>query len=123
EPVVTTARNLSPISVCQQARDTIVRERQKANRGEHSDLDGHALLTRLKVAAGLALLEERREVTDDDWELSGVIARMSDATRSRVIAHRQAEVAKANAARALAEAARQVVVTETVTDVAVKRVA
>lgn len=111
------------VDVCQQARDTIVSERRKNLRGDGEALDGHVLLTRLKVAAALGFMDRRRSIDDEDWELSGVIMQMSDATRSRVIAHRNAEVAKAADARAHAEASRQVIVSETLTEKAVARVA
>ena len=69
------------------------------------------------------MLERRRNVSDEDWELSGVIARKSDATRSTVIAHRQAELRKGAESRALAEAERQTIVDETVAEKNVARVA
>lgn len=123
EPVVVGASGVLGMEVCATARQIIVTERRKAVRGEGDALDGHALLTRLKVAAGLALMDKRRDVNDEDWQLSGVISGMSDATRSRVIAHRQDEIRKQATGRALAEADRQVIVTETVAEKAVARVA
>jgi hypothetical protein len=123
EPIVVGAAGVLGMDVCATARQIIVTERRKAVRGEGDALDGHALLTRLKVAAGLAIMDKSRNVSDEDWQLSGVIAAMSDATRSRVIAHRQDEVRKQATGRALAEADRQVIVTETVAEKSVARVA
>lgn len=123
KPIMVTPGGLFGMDVCDAARDLIVSERRKAVRGEGAALDGHALLTRLKTAAALALLERRRNVSDEDWELSGVIARKSDATRSTVIAHRQAELRKGAESRALAEAERQTIVDETVAEKNVARVA
>ena len=49
-------------------------------------LDGHALLSRTKVAALLALLDGRAvEVTSDDRLLAGIVMDMSDRTRSEII--------------------------------------
>lgn len=51
-------------------------------------LDGHALLNRAKVAALLALIENRLGVSVEDWELSGQVMAVSDATRADVQAVR-----------------------------------
>lgn len=74
------------------------------------ELDGHALLTRCKVAAILALLDGRADdVTEEDWGLAGVVMRVSDRTRAEVIAVRGRTVADQNEARGRAEGRRQVV--------------
>ncbi len=44
-------------------------------------LDGHALLTRLKVAAALMLLDARKEINEDDWRLAGSVMTVSTRTR------------------------------------------
>lgn len=49
-------------------------------------LDAHANLYRLKVAGLLAVLDGRRDVTLDDWELAGLIRGRSNSVRARVIA-------------------------------------
>lgn len=55
--------------------------------GLGADLDGHAVLTRTKVAAVLALLDERgHQVTAEDWELAGTVMAVSDRTRDQIIA-------------------------------------
>lgn len=46
------------------------------------DLRGHALLTRLKVAAILGFLDGRCEVTEDDWSLAARIQLVSEQTRA-----------------------------------------
>jgi hypothetical protein len=48
------------------------------------NLDGHALLTRRKVSAALALLDGRNNDNDEDWELADMIMEMSDASREWV---------------------------------------
>lgn len=54
--------------------------------------DSHRQQNRLKVAALLALLEQRTDVTVDDWHLAGMILDTSDAVRAQTLAaHRAAE--------------------------------
>lgn len=123
QPITVGPAGVVAMDVCHTARTTIVTERRKAVRGEGEALDGHSLLTRLKTAAALALMDKRRNISEEDWQLSGVIAAMSDATRSRVIAHRQDELRKISMGRALAEAERQIFVGDTMAERAVARVA
>ncbi|WP_421876773.1 hypothetical protein [Mycolicibacterium wolinskyi] len=64
-------------------------------RGIGEAIDGHRTLTRLKVAAALAILDHRMVVSELDWELSEHIMTMSDATRNAVLEYdRQAARAK-----------------------------
>src|SRR5690606_28686197 len=72
-------------------------------RGEEVDpLDGHRMLTRLKVGAALAILDGREFVTDEDWQLAGTVVRVSDRTRAAV---QRATLERArDTARARAEA-------------------
>lgn len=111
------------MDVCTSATETIRAARLANARGQVDALDGHALLTRLKTAAAFALMEQRLDVSEEDWQLSGVVAAVSDATRASIIAHREDEVRKATTGRALAEAERQIIVGETVAERAVARVA
>ncbi|OBE99011.1 hypothetical protein [Mycobacterium sp. 852002-10029_SCH5224772] len=55
------------------------------NRGEADALDGHAVLTRCKVAALLAIMHRRSEVTEWDWDKSGKIMAVSDRTRASLL--------------------------------------
>lgn len=79
-------------------------------------LAAHGLLTRLKVAAALMLLDERLEepgvITDDDWHLAGIVMAISDATRSGVQQAVAASARNANRARAHAAAEREEVLSE-----------
>ncbi|MCH5645359.1 hypothetical protein [Gordonia sp. ABSL49_1] len=76
-------------------------------------LDGHALMTRAKIAAGLMVLDGRmREVTIEDWELAGVLMRESDRTRDRVAAVLADSARRVNRAKAHAVAERDDVVAE-----------
>ncbi|MBJ7325370.1 MAG: hypothetical protein JHC70_23890 [Rhodococcus sp.] len=44
-------------------------------------IDSHKQLTKLKVAAAFAILDERSAVTLDDWALAGYVIHLSDETR------------------------------------------
>lgn len=110
------------IDVCSTARNIIKEARRARNRGDGDALDGHALLAQLKTAAALGIAEGRYSVTDADWALADVIMRKSAAVRAGVRETLQAKQVASNHDRAKAEARRQVIVEETVTDAAVKRV-
>jgi hypothetical protein len=68
------------------ARDTILRAREQAARGEQGALDGHALFCREKFAYALTILDGRSEMSEQDWELSGIAAQVSTRTREWVSA-------------------------------------
>lgn len=51
------------------------------SRGVGDPLDGHAVLTRCKVAALLAIMHQRAEVTEEDWVLSAAVMAVSNETR------------------------------------------
>jgi hypothetical protein len=110
------------VGVCETARRTIDEARLARLRGDGNAVDGHALLARLKIAAILAILDQRPTVTDDDWTLAGTIQRVSDATRQRVVETLTARQREVNHARGQAEAERSVIVAETLEDLAIKRV-
>lgn len=66
-----------------------------SGRGDVAAIDGHRTLTRLKVAAALAVLDHRSVIGASDWQLSEVIMAKSDATRDAVMEYdRQAARAK-----------------------------
>jgi hypothetical protein len=48
-------------------------------------MDSHLLLTRAKVACALAVLDNRSELNQEDWELSGVVIAHSLQTRSEIL--------------------------------------
>jgi hypothetical protein len=71
-------------------RDLVRKAHAARQRGEGDALDGHAMLTRLKVAAGLALIHSSHPngvltVTDQLWEISGHIMRASDLVRGHLL--------------------------------------
>jgi hypothetical protein len=94
------------LEVCEAATTAIVSARRARLRGDGDALDGHALYTREKVAAALALYEGRVHVSEEDWQLAGHLMSVSDWTRERIAnALRQAEEQR-NDARGQAEARR-----------------
>ncbi|MBE7194944.1 MAG: hypothetical protein INR66_21015 [Gordonia polyisoprenivorans] len=86
-------------------RTTIIAAHLARQRGESDALDGHAMLTRCKVAAVLAILHKRSVVSDEDWELSGVVMAQSARTRDWVIAESRKAARQKVRDRALARAA------------------
>ena len=86
------------IALPDHVRELVLAEHRKRQRGEGDALDGHALLTRLKVAAGLTLLHGQSAVDDQMWQLSGLVMAVSDISRetcARAVADRRAEEQKA----------------------------
>lgn len=76
--------DVTDIKVCPEAVEIIREQRHFKLKRQAGALDGHALQTRLKVAAGLGLLNGRAEASLDDWELAGMVMDLSDSTRARV---------------------------------------
>jgi len=72
-----------PKDICQQLR----REHLAKARGEVevAELDAHAPLMRVKLAALLALLDDRMHVSQEDWDLAGVIWASSCAVRNALV--------------------------------------
>ncbi|SIR98545.1 hypothetical protein [Williamsia sterculiae] len=66
-------------------QETIIDTHLARQRGEADALDGHAMLTRCKVAAVLAILHHRSVISDLDWELSGVVMDESNRTREWIV--------------------------------------
>lgn len=105
------------IKVCETARSLIVEHRRARLAGPltgtDEGLDGHALLTRLKVAALLGLFDGgRAEVSEEDWELSDAVMAVSDATREVCVRALTETARKTNVARAHQEVERANVVAE-----------
>lgn len=90
-------------------------------RGEDQGLNGHAMLSRLKVAAALALLRGHVIVTPREWEWSAVVLAKSDETREAVVAALAAERSRENKALAERDAYRAALVDERVQESAVDR--
>jgi hypothetical protein len=105
-----------------------VRQEQRAKlRGEVPEtkaLDAHATLARLKVAVGLMWMNGRTDkVTEEDWELAGVVMRVSNTARAEVQAALKVKREAASHARGLQDAEREAVKADVLREKAVARVA
>ena len=76
----------TPLTIPEAARNTVLQTRVKSARGDQDALDGHAVFCRLKFAYALTVLDGRSTMTETDWNLSGVAARVSTQTRAWVAA-------------------------------------
>lgn len=65
--------------------ETVISAHLARQRGQADALDGHATLTRLKVAAGLALMHNRHVVTEWDWARSADVMAVSNQTREWIV--------------------------------------
>lgn len=79
--------------------------RLEAVKSDEEDLSGHRMLTRLRVAAILALIEGRYTINAEDWHLSDLIVAHSDACIEMVLAERARRTAEAHKATGQAKAA------------------
>lgn len=101
---------------------TVIEAHLARQRGQAEALDGHALLTRCKVAAVLAVMHHRSVVSELDWQLSGTAMAVSDRTRDWIVEQaRQAARAKVRD-RALSRAVGEEFVDQRRLDVVKRRV-
>ena len=76
---------------------------KKTRRTHEAPIDGHLRLVRLKVSGVFALMDARTTVTDEDWDLAGIVVASSVAIRNAMKsvaaeANHRANVTKATAA-------------------------
>jgi hypothetical protein len=109
------------IKVCQLARDEIQAVRLQNGRGEVGALDGHAMLTREKVAAALGLLERRYSIDEEDWRLAGVIMAKSDETRAEIQSTLRDQAERQSTARGKAAGVQKVAAEETEAEMKITR--
>lgn len=84
--------------------ETVIDAHLARQRGQADAIDGHALLSRLKIAALLAIMHQRQTVTGEDWALSESVMAVSNRTRDGLLEYdRQAQRAKVHD-RAIARA-------------------
>jgi Bifunctional DNA primase/polymerase, N-terminal len=95
------------MGICEQIREDVRTNRKRKLTRQSRIEEAHSLLTREKVAAGLALLDMRDAIGEEDWELSGYVMRVSDTTRDYVAAHLRKKAHKENLARGRAEGVRR----------------
>jgi hypothetical protein len=105
--------------------ETATREIRQAavdrHKGKGDALSAHALFTQCKVAAGLALLERRVSISEQDWELARYVMKKSDQTREMVASELRAKRARANIARGRDEGERKAVADATAAETRVER--
>lgn len=109
------------LDVAEQVRQVIDHHRTRTLRGETIDLDGHALFSRLKIAAALALLDNRTAIFGDDWELAGQVMARSDRTRAEIADYLAHAKAQRNAEQAQARGHATAIAAETAADRFMKR--
>ena len=112
---------LWPIPVCDTATAAIRQGQRDRNAGKGDPLDGHALLTRERIAAALGLLHGHYEITEQDWTLAGTAIAVSDATRASVVAALKEKKREANRVRGEAEGDRHIIIEEKISDAAIQR--
>lgn len=96
----------------EQIAQTVIAAHVARQRGDADALDGHALLTRCKVAAVLAIMHHRMVVSELDWQLSEQVMAVSDTTRNWILDEaKRAERAKVRE-RAIARAAGEQFIAE-----------
>jgi hypothetical protein len=78
--------------------------------GEVDPLDGHLMLTRLKVAFGLAVLEGRDGITEEDWRIAGQLTDLSTQTWSWLKSETAHKSRRENMARAHSQSERQTII-------------
>src|SRR5690606_19682133 len=80
-----------PLSI----KQMLWRERVARGRGEIevSELDGHANLMKVKLAALFALLDNRMGATEEDWALAEVVWQSSCAVRDSLVRRAEREAA------------------------------
>jgi hypothetical protein len=110
------------ISVPDHVRDTLRAAHRARNRGQSTDmLDGHLALTRLKVAAVLALLHGAAyDISDQMWDLAGLVMDISKDVRTECQKAISAEADRAMRNRGRSDQARESGRREAVADAIVK---
>jgi hypothetical protein len=104
-PVLATQHARTHLNVAESVRAVLRAERLARLREQITDDNGQQSLVRLKVAALLALLARRTDVTESDWQLADYVMTVSDHTRTRMRDALRADAAQAVRARAEARAA------------------
>lgn len=110
------------LHVCDDAWRAIDQAAVDRHRGDVEALDGHALLSRLKTAAALGVLNGHADVTADDWQLAGTVMAISDRTRGRILTELTARREQATIARGRSDGLRDSVAAEVRATETAKRV-
>ena len=108
-------------------RQVVRKARLDRNKGLAEALDGHALLTRLKVAAALVLLhdgwwgDEALDISEQAWYAAGLVMAKSDQTRESVRQYLSEAAQAANVQQGRARATQEVIVAEVTEEAAEAR--
>lgn len=105
------------------AREAIEIAAEQRAQGLGDRLDAHRLFAREKVAAALAILDGRRNMSEEDWQLSATVETISDRGRRLCLTALRNAADAENVRRGEAEGARADVADTTRHDRKVKRVA
>lgn len=90
---------------------------------EVDPLDGHLMLTRLKVSFGLALLDGRKDIDGDDWKIGGELLDVSKRVRSNMRDVIEESHRRQNSAKAYDKADREAIIAARLSDESQQRVA
>lgn len=90
---------------------------------EVNPLDSHLMLLRLKVALGLTVLDERRDINQEDWRIAGQLIEISNRVRAEMHQVVRDGKRRANTARAYASADRQTIIDNCLSEQRQQRVA
>jgi hypothetical protein len=113
------------IDVAECVATEIRRQGVAATRGDITlpELDSHRNFVRLRTAALLGYLDNRLSVTEDDWQLAGVMVDTSDAVRRWVADMAHERAAREETASHQRAARRELIIAETAESAALKRAA
>lgn len=106
-----------------EAESTVLSAHVARARGDGGALDGHALFVRLKVAAALAVLDERVDMSREDWALSAAVMAVSDATRTAMTEMMRAAQAAEDAERGASQGRQRAAADAVAAEKTVERVA
>ncbi len=86
-------------------------------------LDGHLMLTQLKVAFALAVLSGRKDIDTDDWKIAHELIQVSKTVRAGIREAVEVKYRRENRAKALATADREALISEKLAEATQGRVA
>lgn len=89
------------IQIPETVRHYVLAERMRALDADAPATDAHRTLKRLKVAVGLAVLDGRSHMNEQDWQLSKVVLEVSDRTEKSARDYQRKRDEETNKARAV----------------------
>ena len=112
------------VAIPDNARDEIDAHRHRVLVGDPDvdPLDGHLMLTRLKVAFAIAVVHGRSAIGEAEWKIAGDLIDMSTRVRDQMRTTVDNARRRQNTAKAHDQAEREAIVAEKLTDEAQRRV-